>query len=255
MKAKSRILILTLVAVILVLSILLAFFLKKSGGETKVNFPEEYTVIEEDTVYRNSDFIELLGYSEESFAKHLRDKNILYFAADPQNKHQYTFSAYSTELSEQIYSVKNETDSNLQKISSTLLPKGFDRVVKSGGNVYFERISNIEGENEYVTLQYITFENGLYYTLNYYGFSLELSDEDYTTVRQVLSSIRIPDNSSFSDTLKNLDGMRIAYIIFVGIVLILGVVVVVLLSVSLIRDIRNRRERGEDFKIKRRRKY
>lgn len=258
MKKRTGIIIILSAVLILILGIFITALYIKNTNKPKVTFPENYTVITSDNISYNSDFIELLGYSEESFGKYLRQNNIVSFAANENNGRQFLFSVYETDLSKQLGDISGKTDSELEVIGNAIFGKTDARIIRSDAEAFFEITTAVTDEDlEYCTVQYVTIRNGKYYTLNYHGSEPQLSDSEYNEIRSVLGTLTIPREKGFAASVKTGGATQIFYSVFIGVLTLVGAVLIVLLSVSLIRDLRrNRNGRSkENFKIKRRKKF
>ncbi len=259
MKLKAKIIIIISIFAVIVFGAIAAIFLSQKKDEISITFPENYVVISEDTVSDNVEFIENLGYSNDSFIAFLHEGNVCYFAADESNSMQFTLSAYSTDLSEEIGNLSEFSETSFATLAQKLGLKGYTGVtVKNKEKESFYELFHPSSEREeYVSLQYVTIKNGKYYVLNYYGSQKELGDEEYKTVRNVLDSLQIEDNKGLISSIKEGDALAYFYAILAFLVSVLGVVVIVLLSISIIKDIKKARTQGDSdsFKIKRTRKY
>ncbi len=259
MKLKAKIIMIISIIALIVFGVVAAVFLLNRGEEVQIKFPEEYIVIDASSVSDNSEYIEELGFSEDSFSSFMEKGNILYFAANGSNSMQFSLSSYSTDLSEQIGYLSDIGNDSLRSLAEKMGLKGYTGVtIENSANERFYELFHPSSEEEpYVSLQYVTIKNGKYYVLNYYGSETELSDSEYETVRDVLDSLEIEDNKELVSSLLEGGALGIFYAILAFFVSALGIVVVVLLLISIFKDIRKSRQKddGEGFKIKRTKKY
>ncbi len=260
MKLKAKIIIVVSVLVVMILVSVAAVFLLSGGDEIEITFPKDYVVITEDNISDNSEYIELLGYTEESFGNFLKNKNIKCFASDKSNSMQFSLSSYETELSEQIGTLSSREDENLKKLIEELKLSEFQGSIieTEDGDKFYELVYGATEDAPYISLQYVTVKNENYYILNYYGSESKLSDEEYKTIRETLNSLKIKEDKDFLTSLREAGTTSIFYIVFSSAAIIAGFVVIVLLIISIVRDIRINRRRDDsdsNFKIRRKRRY
>ncbi len=255
MKLKNKIIIAIITIVMVVFVSLVAIHILGTGETLKIKYPKGYTVITTETAYDNEDFIKALGYSTESFINHLQQSDIVSFAANKDNSSQFTLVERSTDLSEQIYDISDTSDKELKNIASALIKNGFSAIWKLNGRTYFEVTTNVENEqNKYCSVQYITIVGGKYYSLNYYGSDTGLSEEDEKVISKVMNNLEISEDGGILKSLTNADTGRVFYMILVSLVILAGVVLIVLLAASMIRDYlkKRRSEDGANMRIRRR---
>lgn len=257
MKLKNKLIIVVIVAAIIGFVTLCAVHIFGSDEDVSVKYPKGFTVIKSaDDLEENEEFIEAIGYSTESFANHLQQNNIVSFAANKDNSSQFTLVERETDLSGQLYDISEATDKEVKNIASALVKSGFSGIWRVGGRTFLEVTTNVDdGDNSYCSAQYITIVGGKYYSLNYYGSDKTLTGTDKKLITKTIKNLEIKDEDGIFGTVTSADAGRIFYMVFVALVIVVGVVFVVLLSSSIIRDYlkKRRSEDGGSIRIKRRR--
>lgn len=221
----------------------------------KVQFPDEYTVITPQTIGKNSEFIEHLQHSVNSFKQHMQNSNMIAFAATQRNDRQFQIKTWKTDFSKEIRSLKNlDTDSAYDAISTLLsdIPQetlnGWNYIKINDQPFYEIRIQN----TDFCLLQYVTIQNGNYYAVVYYNnLSNQLDSTHVDQARAVVNTLTIEPDKPLFDIL---DGNTVVQIIITAIIIITAAVAVVLILISLIRDLIRKSEQEADgnIKIKRR---
>ncbi len=255
MKLKNKLIIAIIVAIFIGFAALVAIHIFRIDENPTIKYPKGFTVITTDTAYDNEEFIEALGYSVESFSNHLEQNGIISFAANKDNSSQFTLSQRTTDLSTQIYDISEATDKELKSIAKALIKEGFSGTWRIDGRTFLEVTTKVQnGKNSYCSVQYITIVGGKYYSLNYYGAKPTLTDADKSVIEKTITNLKIKDEGGIAGSLVSADTGRIFYIILVALVGLTGIVFVILLSASLIRDYIKKRRSEEDgsFRIKRR---
>ena len=257
MKSKNKLLIVTVATLLVVIVAMLSLYVAKIGKDLSVQYPEGYTVLTEENAAQNEALIEKLGYGVTSFQKYLRQKGIVSLAVNEDNSRQFRLIEQTTDLTTELKDLEGVSDRELNAVAEKLLPNGYAYLVRRAGVPYFEVHTKVKNGNEsYCTVQFITIKNGKYYSLNYYGSQKSLSDAERTFAISVLNTLKIPESGGLSAVITRGGTMRAVYLVILSVAVLLGVVIAVVLSVSLIRDIKKRRadDASGTFKIKRRRK-
>lgn len=253
MKLKNKIIIIAVAVLLAVFAVVVAIQIFGNKG-VEVKYPKGFIEITAENINDNGEFIKALGYTEESFLNHLNNNGIISFAANKDNSSQFTLSCRTTDLSAELKDISQASDNELESISNALLKGGHSAIWRLGGRTYLEVTATVKGEQSYTSRQYITVVGGKYYSLNYYGSASEITTADEKLIESTLETLSIPNESSFKEDLSNVDSVRIFYMILTAAVGVAGVVVIVLLSGSLIRDYlkKRRSNEGDSLQIKRR---
>ncbi len=258
MKLKGKIIpVLIFAAALLFAGILILYSTKTAPSTVSVKYPDGYTVITADNAESNEEYIEKLGYGVASFKKYLEKKYIVSFAGNKDNSSQFRLISRKTEFTAQLGDISGATDSELKTVASELLPNGYDYIYRIGNLVFFEIDTVVKSEEGgYNSIQFITVKNGSYYSLVFYGSDLEITDNQRALAEDTLKTMKIPESGGVMGADKGNGIKRIVYLTIITLVIVAGVVLIVLHTISLIRDIRGRKKRSDyaDFVIKRRKK-
>lgn len=251
MKNKTKIAIL---AVIIAAVILAVFFVYKKSSENKsatLSYPKDYMVLTADNADGNEELIKALGYSVTSFKKHLESKNAISMAINGDNSCQFMLTQSRSDFSSELNNLNESSDDQLQKIGETLMPNGFTGIYTLGDKVFLESETSVKDTENYTAVQLVTVISGKIYTLNYYVVGTSVKSA-LKTAEEVAGTLSVPKTFSLKNLFR-VSGSTV-YIIILGAVIIAGIISIVLLSISLIRDIKADRKRGEfrEFHIKRR---
>lgn len=256
MKLKNKIIGAVIVVVIITFATLSAVHIFGTDETVNVKYPKGFTVITTaDDVSDNEEFVEAMGYSTDSFWNHLKQKNVVSFAANKDNSSQFALIERETDLSKQLYDISETTDKEVKNIATALVKSGFSGIWRVGGRTFLEVTTSVEeGGNSFCSVQYITIVGGKYYSLNYYGSQKTLTENDKKLISKTIESIEIKDDDGVFGTLTSADTGRILYMILVALVIVVGAVFIVLLISSIMRDYLKKRRSGESdsIRIKRR---
>lgn len=256
MKLKNKIIIAVITVAIIAFATLSAVHIFGTDETVSVKYPKGFTVIRTaDDVSENEELVEAMGYSTDSFWNHLKQKNIVSFAVNKDNSSQFALIERETDLSKQLYDISETTDKEVENIATALVKSGFSGIWRVGDRTFLEVTTSVEeGENSFCSAQYITIVGGKYYSLNYYGSQKTLTENDKKLITKTIESIEIKDDGGVVGRITSADTGRVLYMILVALVIIVGVVFIVLLISSIMRDYLKKRRSGESdsIRIKRR---
>lgn len=206
-----------------------------------IALPDGYTLLTPTNLNNHGETVASLDYTAQKLKKHMTDSGILFIAVDKDNKNQFQLKALKTDFSKNTVDLKNLGDSELKTIGEKLMSGNFE-TVSINGTVYYRAVT--DGLSSYATVQYVTVKNGLVYTLSYYGASAPVAVSAAET-------LKIPDVTPHSDK-------TVLLTVFLWIALVAVLVTAVLLTLSLISDIRQSHEENdvrEFIRIKRGRRF
>lgn len=174
-----------------------------------VNIPGNYTYIENTDagIAENLDFIETLGYSDESFRSYLDSANILAFAATADNTKQVQIKSWTTDFSQQIGNLAlfSDDEDSLTKASESLAAEGenetlvsLSRVSRSDGTLFVKIQKLVSTSEPFSYLQYVTIVDGKYYSLVYYNFGGEFTEDQLTEADTIFNSLSIDLDSDIT---------------------------------------------------------
>lgn len=212
-----------------------------------VTLPDGFLVIDRSTLSKNSEFIEKIGYSVESFSAKLEQSNIVMYAADRDNSRQVQVKHWESDFSKGIGNLSALDDERLATALATMakpLSADGNSLINSaigevGNSVYLCYTVQVDGKFCYT--EYITVVNGYCYSLVYYNSSAEFSAEEIKERDAVIAALSI--SGAESDSIWGSYGLSLRLIS--AVLLIAAVVFAVYLISSFVRDIRNRHNSPE----------
>lgn len=201
------------------------------------DFNENYTVILKDNIIKNEDIIKKIGHTTSSVSTFMENNNILFIAIGNENKTQIQLSCTQTEFSKKANSLSSLSEEAVASIGKTVFTDNFGiKKINSVTYIY---------HSEKNTVQYVTFEHKNIYTVTFYGISEQDSLE-------LLQNIKIEKTSS--------GGTVTAYAVIISIIVIIILIAtvtgIVLLTINIIKQIKEKSDdndlQSEEIKIKRR---
>ncbi len=209
--------------------------------------PEKYIILDRSNLSKNSEFIERIGYSVNSFSSKLTESNIVMYAATEDNTHQVQIKRWQSDFSKGIgnLSALDEERRNtaleamakpISEAGNTLVSAAVGEV---GDSVYLCYTVQVEGKFSYT--EYVTVVGGYGYSLVYYNSSPTFSAEETAERDKIISNFAI--NGAESDSIWG--GYSLTLRIISAVLLIAAVVFAVYLVSSFVRDIRSRRNSPE----------
>lgn len=232
---------------------------KKFG--VSVAFPEEYTVLTEDTLRENREFLEHIGHTTESFRKKMEEGGILFYAATQDNRRQLQLKTWTSDFSETAQDFTRLSEDALASARDTLL-RQLDEPgqtimntaqITAGSLIYLRITAQVTGgDRDFCYIQYLTLANGRFYALVYYNDEPELSAAQQQEAESVFSTLSVQKKKSGG----TFAGGTVAQSILIVAVIIVAGVVAGMITVSFVREIRSRRMEPEQIpdRIKMRRK-
>ena len=201
----------------------------------KVN--ENFSLLTEETISKNTDYVESLGYTTQSMKKYFSDNNLIMFASNENNTQQIQVKCTETEFSRQLGELSLLSNENAFEIAPQLLPKGFNdeyTLIKQGDMLMFELAGySKDSGGEFCSLQYVTIRDGKLYSIGFFENGKAFSNEFKTIIDESISSISIPRRDKITaDKAENT-----AEVIIVWILIILAAVVVVAVFVSIMSEL------------------
>lgn len=210
------------------------------SGNIEIALPDNFTILTSDNLKTNEEVIKDLGHSISSIHKYMDEKHILFIALDEENENQVQLGAFQTEFSKDVQDLGGLNAEELQRVGNQMLGGNFE-IISINGWIYFK--TKLDGLAGYGTIQYITFKNGMLYTLSYYGSDGELANT-------IAAGLKLPEKKT------KLSTKTILISVLLWVALVAALVTMVLLSLSLISELRKSREDNdvrEYIRIKRRR--
>lgn len=224
-----------------------------SDKQVSFSVPDGYTELTAANIKNHEEELNLLGYSEDSFKKYLEKNNILFIAINDDNTSQITLREYGDGLSFEISDLDDYSDSDIDILAKSLVPKNsLYYKVSVNGTKYMQIISkNTDSGGAFCSVNYLTVKNGTFYSLlfNYSESSLskENLDNSFNAINALLIKADSPSgNWSFTDIL-----------LFIGAMILLFLLIAVIITIIwffIVDIIKKRKERagGGVIKVKRR---
>lgn len=212
------------------------------SDDIKITLPDDFIILTDNNLKANEEIITSLGHSLTSLRNYMDENHVLFIAMDSQNENQAQLAAFKTEFSKDIGDLDGLKAYELEKIGNQMLGGNFE-IIAINGWIYFE--TKVDGLAGYATVQYITFKNGMLYTLNYYG-------SDRAVANAIASGLDLPQKSSGASA------RSILLSILLWVALVAALVTMVLLIISFVSDFRKNKEDNdvrEYIRIKRHRRF
>ena len=221
-----------------------AFAATPEKVDVSLGLGEEYFVITEDSVSKNEEIIENLGYTKSSFKALFTKGSLVAFVLHAQTKTQIQIRAEETQFSKKLEDLSLLSGDNLWSVAKEI-SSAAQSIVTVGDTAFVHSVSQISDDaGNYSVSQYITVKNGRLYTFNFYSASANENFEN-----QVLSAARIK-------TVKKKAKLTETLMLILMSVLILGFVAAMgFLIFSIVSQLRKSREDNdvrEFVRIKRR---
>lgn len=208
---------------------------------------DEYTVIDRNTLSKNKDFIEKIGYSVSSFSAKLEQSSIVMYAATQDNSRQVQVKQWTSDFSTEVGALSALSDDRLSTALEVMA-----RPIVGNDN---ELISSAVGEVGDITYlcytvrvgqafcytEYVTVAGGKCYSLVYYNSSANFSEEESAERDKFISSLSISDASASSIW----GGYSLTVRIVSAALIIAAASFAVYLVITFVRDFKRRRNSPE----------
>lgn len=213
--------------------------------QLSVDIPNEYTVLTLENAEDNAELIESLGYTVESFKNHLlptkeNPTETLFLALTPDGALQISLKSWETEFSKDIGDFYPLDDSSLFSAAEKLVvTKNAQRkVVEANGMKLVEvRFNSKDSGGDFCSVQYFTIKNQKYYSLNF-NFSGKLSSQKVQSAWDTLVTMHIGTKNEKTVW----DVSSVLMVIFLSVGIVVGVGIAVIIIISIVKDIKKRRD-------------
>ena len=207
-----------------------------------MRFPSSYTKLTRSNLSRNSTLVNKLGFTPSSLKNYMISEDIYIIAAGENAEGEFHIKCTESEFTKQMESFSGLGAESLTRINSTLFGGNAEAcTIGKDNTIYFRTKSKVESA-EFYTYQYATVENGKLYSFVYYGNSEEEIDKFMKTLK-----IKKPTKTN---------AITVVTGVFVGIIIIGGLVAMGIIAVTVVRDIKKPteqdKEEAEYIRIKRR---
>lgn len=192
-----------------------------------------------DVSFAVSDDYDLL--TEEDLLVSSSVKGLIFAVISKDEAHQIQCRETVTDFSNELGSFKGLNGQDLKPVGDKLFDDGFD-TAEIGSHVYLKKSSVTDGQ---YTVMYVTVSNGKLYTFAYFG-------DDPLKLGEFMASVNLPDSVEKGEP-------NVLMIVFLCIGILVFIVMIVILSLSFVKDYRRRKMEQNDnivsnyIKIKRRR--
>ncbi len=208
-----------------------------------ITLPEKYIIIDRSTLSKNSEFIEKIGYSAESFSAKLEQSNIIMYAATEDNAHQVQIKYWQSDFSKGIGNLSALDDERLAtaltSMANPLSAEGYKLlsavIGEVGDSVYL--CYTVQVEEKFCYTEYITVVNGYCYSLVYYNSASEFSEDEIKERDSVIAALSI--SGAESDSIWG--GYSLAVRIISIVLLVAALAFGIYLVGTFVRDIKNKR--------------
>ncbi len=207
---------------------------------------EDYILLNDENAAKNSEKIEILGYTLSSFKTYLSQNNIVVFGLDTKNKTQLILKSFETDFSKDIIELSLLNEDALLEVTKKLvtIPEASWRIVKINDMQMIEvRFSDQDQNGEFYTVMYITIRNGKIYSLSQI-FSGEKSETKTSAAFSTVKGLEIKDVK----TSAAWDASSVFEFIIIWIMIIGAFVAAVFIIVSFVRDRKKYKENLENGK-------
>ena len=244
-------------AVILTLVINM-FVLNVSGITLKdynieIGFPKSFTVIDENNISDNTDFLETLKFDAGKFKEYIVKNNIILFAADSTAGCEVSVKHITTSFTEGVDDLSLLNSESMASIVDKLIGDGTYQVTEVNGIKYFvQNFTSSDKGGTFSGVQYITVKNGSMYTLTFTFSGQTLTNENLNTISEIINSTEIKTVSSGVTSKQVSDIVVIVILIIVIIALAIAAIYIIVTIVLDLRQKKNQSDVAPYVKIKRR---
>ena len=230
---------------ILSLTVLLCFAFSITTGalsidayDFNIDVDENFSLLTEDTLRQNPEYVESLGHTATSVKKYFADNNLILYAASEDNSMQIQVKCTETEFSKQLDELSLLTDDDAADIAKRLLPDGESQnynLLEIGDMLFFEVMgTEKDSGGEFCSLQYITIRGGRLYSIGFFENGKTFSADFKKIINTSLDSLNIErENKMTADKAENTAEVIIVWVLIIAAAaLCVGLVVSVLYEFS-----------------------
>ncbi len=217
---------------------------------------ENFSIMTEDNISKNTEYVESLGYTTQSMRKYFSDNNLIMFASNEDNTQQIQVKCTETEFSRQLGELSLLSDESAFEIANQLLPQDYNddyTLIKQGDMLMFELIGySKDSGGDFCSIQYITIRDGKLYSIGFFENGNDFSSEFKSIIDKSVSSLSISLKGKITaDKAENT-----AEVIIVWVLIILAAIVVIAVFVSIMSEVVNgKRKDSEKRTVIVRRRY
>ncbi len=244
------------IVVTLALILLFAFGVSaQTFGKLNIEFDESFVTLTEESISKNPEIVEWLGYTDSSMQKYFEDNDLVVFAANEDNSRQIQVKCRETEFSKQLGDLSLLDEENAENIVEKILPIGANdsySLLWIDDMLMYELNSvSSDSGGSFCSVQYVTIRDGKLYSIGFFENGTQLSNEFKDIIDRTVSTLSIStDNKVTVSHAENL-----TEVIIVWVLIIVAAVGTVGLLVSIFAQLNtNRTADGKQFFIRRRKK-
>lgn len=199
-----------------------------------ISLGNDYSVLTEDNLSRQTEFIESLGHSKASVEQYFKENSLILFAATETRQAQVTCT--ETEFSKRLGDLALLEDKEALNMVNRFVKVQTVanlNLVSTNGMKFYEVISlNSDKGGSYSSVQYITIKGGKLYSISFFENASQVTDDFKNHAFNAIKTVSIgaAQNSALSGA------GNIAEMVIVGIMLLLALALAIALLLSLTRD-------------------
>ncbi len=199
-----------------------------------ISLGNDYSVLTEDNLSRQTEFIESLGHSEASVKQYFKENSLIMFAASETRQVQVTCTEteFSKRLGDLALLEDNEALNIVNRFVKVQTVANLNLVSLNGMKLYEVISLNSDKGGSFAGVQYITVKGGKLYSISFFENAERVTDDFKAHAFSAVKTMSIGAVKSSS-----LSGAgNIAEMVIVGIMLLLALALAVALVISLTRD-------------------
>lgn len=210
-----------------------------SEHDLSLNLPDEYVLLNNETASDEKELIESYGYTVSSFKSYLKTNQIILFATSSATNTQISVKSWTSDFSSDAGDMSYLSSEALASVAKELVTvSGASYKTVSVNSMELIEISSSGNDSggDFCSVQYVTIRNGAFYSINF-AFSGALDDSKVQTAWDIICTLNIKDTL----TANAWDISSVIEMFLIWALIILAVVAIVIVMISFIKDIHNRR--------------
>lgn len=199
-----------------------------------MDIPENFSLLTEDTLNKNQEYVESLGHTATSVKKYFTDNNLILFASSNDNSMQIQVKCTETEFSKQLNELSLLSEDGARDIAEKLLPaeQANNYTLLLLDDMLFFEVAGTQKDSggDFCSLQYITIRGGKLYSIGFFENGKEFSSDFKKTINESLDSLIIKRKTELTaDKAENTAEVIIVWVLIIAAAaLCVGLVVSVL---------------------------
>ncbi len=213
---------------IVILTVILCLLFASNVGavgidayDFNMDIGENFSLLTEDTLSKNPEYVESLGHTAESVKKYFADNNLILFAASEDNRMQIQVKCTETEFSKQLYELSLLSSDDAADIAKRLLPKGSEQnynLLLLDDMLFFEVLgTEKDSGGDFCSLQYITIRGGKLYSIGFFENGKTFSSDFKNVINTSLDSLSIKRKTQLTaDKAENTAEVIIVWVLIIA---------------------------------------